>query len=75
MSFHRLVDVTLWYGAPLSFLASVCLIALFLVLGKFYKTPEEARRHEERDDNIMVAAMQLLVLSELLSIVILVRGC
>lgn len=75
MSVKRLVDFVLWYGTPSLFLFSCLLIALFLYLGKVYRTPEEERLHEERDDGIMVAAMWCLVLSELLGLVLLFRGC
>ena len=75
MTVGRAIDLSIRYGAPSLFLLAIFLIALFLYLGKTYRTPEEEKAKEERDDGIMVAAMWCLVLSELLGIALLVRGC
>lgn len=74
-SFDRLVDGMLSYGTPALFVLSLLLMGLFLLLGKMYRTPEEERRREERDDGIMMAGVWLLVVSELMGLAWLARGC
>ena len=63
------------YGTPALFVLSLLLMGLFLLLGKMYRTPEEERRREERDDGIMMAGVWLLVVSELMGLAWLARGC